>query len=487
MNRQPALLRALNDLKDVTEGDEQSLAAAFEACRSASDDVHYAHVLYAEIGELAIQHQQWQVAEEFAVRTLKRLPNSGKALKLLGKALKGQNRLDEAAICHRYGMPNSIRQQYFSASSLNTTHSKHAENVTSLQAYPAQSIPLAAPVSVNNNPVWELSQEHLHSAPAQTFRLTDARLWFDGFNAVVWDTDKRVVENVSRGFPDVVSSALGKRTAHQLTGKSCVLGNRNPNNYYHWMNDILPRIHVLQRSGIDINEIDHFIVNALQTDFQHETLDRLGINMSRLVIADHDHYFHCSELLVPTYGSNTLGKGQASWNPAFLKAAFLKPAQERTDTSIEPNRRLYISRKHAKGRSINNESELVTYLSTFDFHSVSLENLSVSEQAELFNSANIVIGAHGAGMSNIAFCESNTTVIELYKDHIAPCFWLISEMTGLRHAVHFCGENESTRFVAGDESYHDSADKRRLSDFRVDLNTLDSLFKKLQIAKRTEP
>lgn len=481
MSLKPALLNALNTLKTVAEGDCQALQSAFDACRHAPNDIHYAHVLYAEISELAIQHKLWDIAEEFAVKTLKQLPSSGKALKLLGKALKGQNRLNDAAVCHRYGLPESIREKHFSHTTLQRLNSQQSKNVEFLEAYAAQNSPLSEPIAITETAESALSQEHLYSAPAFTFRLNNARLWFDGFNTVVWDSENNVIEDASRGMPEVVHSALGERQARKLNGMTCVLGNRNSGNYYHWMNDVIPRIHVLQKCGIDIHSIDNFIVNSLNADFQKETLGHLGINNSQLCIADHEHYFQCDELLVPLYGSNTLGKGQACWNPAFLKSTFLTRKKSELDNVPIATQRLYVSRKHARGRSITNEDELVVYLEKKGFRRVFLEGLSVGDQALLFNSAEVVIGAHGAGLSNIAFCEKDTTVIELYKDHIAPCFWISSEMTGLRHAVHYCGSDESMRLITEDESFHNSADERRLSDFYVCISRLEILLNKLQI------
>ena len=96
-----------------------------------------------------------------------------------------------------------------------------------------------------------------------------------------------------------------------------MLGNRNASNYYHWMNDILPRLHVLMKSGIDLDSIQQFVINPLKHPFQHETLKHFGIDESRLCITENVTYVQCDELLLPTYGSNTLGKGQAPWNPAF--------------------------------------------------------------------------------------------------------------------------------------------------------------------------
>ena len=239
MSGQPPLLKALNALKAVSaqikstpNEDETPLDSAFQVCRTVSYDIHYAHALLREIAEIALQHKKWDIAEDFSIRTLKRVPSSGAALKVLGEALRHQNRLGDAAICHRYGLPSSIRNQYFGDARLITTNSDESDAVNCLPAHPEQYMPLNPPVSLSEKPVWELTQTQLNSAAANTFQLCDARLWFDGFNTVVWDNHSQVISDASRGFTDVVHSAMDSHTATSLKGRTCVLGNRNASNYY---------------------------------------------------------------------------------------------------------------------------------------------------------------------------------------------------------------------------------------------------------------
>ena len=242
------------------------------------------------------------------------------------------------------------------------------------------------------------------------------------------------------------------------------------------MNDIIPRIQVLKASGIDVNTIDSFIVNPLKHRFQYETLARFGIDEDRLCFSDSQNCWQCEELLMPVYGSNALGMGQGKWIPDFLRTSFL------TDHEPQPDHRLYISRKNATGRVVENESELMEFLTKKGFQTVYLENKSVEEQSRLFDAASVVISSHGAGLSNIAFCQKGTTVIELYRDHMAPCYWITSELTSLRHAVLYCGEPRDNAMTHGSETFHISADKRRHSDFSVNMERLEQLFEKLQIA-----
>ncbi|MGB0432579.1 MAG: glycosyltransferase 61 family protein [Bacteroidia bacterium] len=68
-------------------------------------------------------------------------------------------------------------------------------------------------------------------------------------------------------------------------------------------------------------------------------------------------------------------------------------------------------------RSIKNHKNLVDTIkpyikSEFQFKSIALENLNLKQQINLFSSAALVIGQHGAGLSNIIWMNKKTSVVE---------------------------------------------------------------------------
>lgn len=472
---QDSLADTRDNLKHLLDRGEDP-RRAFQVCLSADDSHCRAHVIYREIGEVAISAQQWQFAEQFAIRSLKALPRYGAAFKLLGLSLRGQERYDEAALCHRYNLPNAIREKYFNESPVQSIDSSQAsDTVTLLPAFDAEEIELTPPLQIKPVFINELSATTLQVREAQTYQLSRCRIWFDNFNTVVWDQKGRIIKDACRGFFEVVQYATSKQELIKLDGLTCVLGNRNSDNYYHWMNDVLPRLAVLQKSGVNISSIDHFIVSKLKHAYQFETLAAFGIDESRLTYIGKNVYFSCDECVLASYGSNTLGLGQGAWNPAFLKMSFL------TNYDNESNKKIYISRADSSTRGIENEACLKIYLKSIGFICIQLESMSVRAQAKLFNSASVILGPHGAGLSNIAFCNPDTTIIELYKDHIAPCFWTISQAMGFRHCVHYCGDQHSNSEAANSESYHITADNRRKSSFSVSVDDIADLLKFLHV------
>jgi capsular polysaccharide biosynthesis protein len=97
-------------------------------------------------------------------------------------------------------------------------------------------------------------------------------------------------------------------------------------------------------------------------------------------------------------------------------------------------KRIYISRAKASKRKLLNEAELTAILSRYGFRSVELESMKVADQIRLFASADIVVGPHGAGLTNLMFCRPGTKVIELFSpNHMHTCYPVISNHMGLDH------------------------------------------------------
>ena len=64
-------------------------------------------------------------------------------------------------------------------------------------------------------------------------------------------------------------------------------------------------------------------------------------------------------------------------------------------------------------RCIVSLNEVKQYLLKNNFIPVKLHEIKFSEQVELFYNADIIIGLHGGGFANLAFCKPGTKVIEL--------------------------------------------------------------------------
>lgn len=90
-----------------------------------------------------------------------------------------------------------------------------------------------------------------------------------------------------------------------------------------------------------------------------------------------------------------------------------------SDTKKEKGKFVYISRKHAGTRRLEQENEVQLILESLGFKTYYLESMSFEEQIKLFCSAEIIVGVHGAGLAHLIFCEPGTIILEIngnFKD-----------------------------------------------------------------------
>lgn len=204
------------------------------------------------------------------------------------------------------------------------------------------------------------------------------------------------------------------------------LGPAWHHNFYHWMIDILPRLTLLSQP---LSEGLPIIVPDRLKGFARTTLDTalatLDVKNDVVTLSDGAHRF--DSLIMPTNLARTL-------DPSPPQRAFLRSVFSPTGTEGQKKRRIYISRKDAQVRRIANEAEILEILLARDFEVVTMSGLSVTQQAEVFASADIVMSHHGAAMTNLAFCDPGAVAIEIFQDgHFAPCFAKLAQLGNLRY------------------------------------------------------
>src|SRR5437016_7436055 len=169
--------------------------------------------------------------------------------------------------------------------------------------------------------------------------------------------DRQLLNDVSTYFHDpgkTITGALSDdwrlKPLSKIDGRVAVLATDGANLYYHWLFQLLPRYELIRRAGINLRDIDFFLVNAQKSGFQRETLASLGIAPSKIIDGDSISHIRASELVVP---SVPLGGGCfRPWMTDFLRETFL-PKNPR---AIRPlGQRFYISRARAGYRRILNE------------------------------------------------------------------------------------------------------------------------------------
>ncbi|WP_019498104.1 tetratricopeptide repeat protein [Pseudanabaena sp. PCC 6802] len=255
--------------------------------------------------------------------------------------------------------------------------------------------------------------------------------------------DNYLLADLSRDYPGQLPICQGYDPSQHLifwqtalpplefiSGKVAVLSGLSGNVYFHWMVDILPRLEILRRCGVDWAEIDWFVVNSCSSAFQSQTLEILGVPAPKIIESDRQPYIQAEQLIVPSF-AGYLG-WLSDWALEFLRQAFIPPALALADRHYPE--RIYVSRERAKFRKIFNEAEVMQVLSQHGFVSVVLESMSFLEQVAMFARAKAIVAPHGSGLTNIAFCHAGTQIVEIFSPHyVRQYFWTISQQLQLQH------------------------------------------------------
>jgi capsular polysaccharide biosynthesis protein len=229
-------------------------------------------------------------------------------------------------------------------------------------------------------------------------------------------------------------------------------------NYFHWITELLPRIHAMHILNPDIPVLINQRVSQLS--FVHMSLNQLqipfiplisgrNINTKKMFVIDVPHVGRFSEPLLQNL-RQTILKSFALVNT--------KP----------PFRRIYVSRNQARRRKISNEDEVWQCLQSYGFERFELEAVSWSEQVRFFSEASVVLASHGAGLTNIMFMNEGTHVIELKaSNNNYWCYFSLARVFGLQYTYLLC---------KGDIEDHRNADiKVDLQAFSTLLTDIDSI------------
>lgn len=262
--------------------------------------------------------------------------------------------------------------------------------------------------------------ESLVAPPAFVATIPNGRVV--GEHGAVVTPDNRLLQDVSWPVGSLRSYMLGDHgeipggpeffidaalPARRIKGTVAVLSTFVGRGYFHWLWEVLPRLGLLEDAGVDLGEVDAFVVPGYFSGFQLETLTSLGIERSRVVSSLLDRHVVADRLLVPSLPRAT--GVIPTWAAEYLLRAFppVKPAGDDFPT------RIYIVRKATDHGLLEGEDELTARLRERGFVPMAMEKFTLREKAWLLGRAEAVLGPSGAGLCNIVFCRPGTKVVEI--------------------------------------------------------------------------
>ena len=217
---------------------------------------------------------------------------------------------------------------------------------------------------------------------------------------------------------------------------SFIIGNDK--NYFHNLIYFLPRIIFLLNNEKLLSKIDHLIFNVDLPKYFFTLLNEIlkfkNINKKLVLIKKSTYLFEDS------YCPTILGRGKEIEKNVKFWEYIINNITSLSKSNKLYYEKIYISRSDSAHRKILNEIELIELLKKLNFQIITLSEMNIFDQINLFKKAKVIIGYHGAGFANLVFSHPKTKVVEIhphpeveFRDDIK----IISDIKQLEHKFFF--------------------------------------------------
>ncbi len=237
------------------------------------------------------------------------------------------------------------------------------------------------------------------------------------------------------------------------------------NNYYHTLIDNLPRLYLL---GKFADSPIKLLFPGKPTPVESFFLDRLKPPNVVIELVEPNKSYLVEKLILPSF----LTRHYCGYLPEEYIAHFRKcvlPKRPRKKVN-----RIFIARgpnhtnPRRQRRRFLNEDAVFRELEKYGFKKYILEDLSIDEQINLFYDAEFVVGAHGAGLTNIIFSE-DIGVLELFANNcMLPYYYYLSKCLGHKYF-----------YLYGDKSHIHA-------DFTANIAEIAEIFDKIGLSRQNK-
>ncbi|UII27787.1 glycosyltransferase family 61 protein [Fulvivirga maritima] len=207
-------------------------------------------------------------------------------------------------------------------------------------------------------------------------------------------------------------------------------------NYFHWVVDCLPLLQAVQH---DLGNVI-VIINKNPKQFQIDSLQLLGVAKENIMEWNYEKAL-IKELIVPQFRRVTSDLDDL-FSPLAIN--WLRNSIFRgVDLTPRYHTKVYISRSKNSFRKVVNEAEIDEMLSAKGFFKYYLEDMSFSDQVNLFYNADVIISPHGASMTNLIFMSEKSKVIELLflnEGYWYSLYYLLAAAIGVKYTFLKCEE-----------------------------------------------
>jgi hypothetical protein len=229
------------------------------------------------------------------------------------------------------------------------------------------------------------------------YRLPPDHLYAGDYYVGILNDSRRSVELREIRFREPHADVLRNGARVERIPKATWVIERVFHNYSHWLGAHLPKFLLLRERG----GLDDVLLPPDLPPAQRASLVRLGFDVEAFRTYDPAAVQQVDELTV---------LGTDRFRPELVSS--VRDAIWEGH-SPAPRRRVFISRARAQRRRLLNEDRIWQILEPLGFERVLMEDLSLDAQVDLMMDTRVLVGSHGAGLTNMIFCAPGTQVLEI--------------------------------------------------------------------------
>ena len=226
-------------------------------------------------------------------------------------------------------------------------------------------------------------------------------------------------------------------------------------NYFHFFNDVIAKLYFLRDAGLDLHSFTIVISKKLYEKEYFKIIKEISWIQELTFHVQDDEWIKFEKAVFCKPLTHTSAYFQQITGPLLP----LKPTVMA--------RRIFITRNSKTLRFVDNMEELLPVLSKYDFEIIDAASLPFLDQVNIFSECNLLIGVHGAGLTNMIFRNGRPlSVLEIAHpfEYIPFHYIMLSRQYNYRYNV-----------ILGKKS------KSAKGGFRVDPRELENAMKDLLV------
>lgn len=274
----------------------------------------------------------------------------------------------------------------------------------------------------------------LNSKPVVVRELNNVYLLSFSRYMFLFDETKKLIGELSNKLENLpfISDIVNMEVTHSLKGTYALMADWfGGDTYGHWVMDWLPRLSFYEGTGIEFTGL---VVRKFDKKFQSDSLKFLGYSDLENFSLDNKQLIFFEKLLV---SSNCFEDGWThvcqGGHPTVMKWWENKVSKNVECTTKK--KRLFIPRTGT--RKLTNIDECYAILADYGFEIFEPSNYSFKEQLSTFNSAEAIVGNHGAALANCLFMKEGNLLEIFSRSCGTEAYSVAADLKGIKYTS-FC-------------------------------------------------